>query len=202
MKLLHIDSSITGANSVSRQISAAIVAREQALHPGLEVKQLDLVATPPAHLSPAHLGAWFGHAPTDPAVIADIAATSSYIDDLFAADIIVIGVPMYNFGISSYLKAWIDRVVIAGKTFKYSETGAPISLIPPGKKVYIASSRGGLYTPGNPAAPYEHQESYLLVVLGFIGLTDVTTIRAEGIAIPDLKAPAVEKALEQAAALS
>jgi FMN-dependent NADH-azoreductase len=201
MKLLHIDSSITGANSVSRQLSAAIVARQKALHPGVEVTYLDLVATPPMHLSPAHLGAWFGHPPTDPAVVADIAATSSYIDDIFAADIIVIGAPMYNFGLSTYLKAWIDRVCIAGKTFKYSETGAPISLIPPGKKVFIASSRGGLYTPGNPAAPYEHQESHLQAVLGFIGLTDVTVIRAEGVAIPDLKGPAVEKALGEAAAI-
>jgi FMN-dependent NADH-azoreductase len=202
MKLLHIDSSITGANSVSRKLSAAIVARQKALRPGLEEKYLDLIATPPAHLSPVHLGAWFGHAPTDPAVIADIAATSSYIDDLFAADIIVIGAPMYNFGISSYLKAWIDRVLVAGKTFKYSETGTAVSLLPPGKKVYIASSRGGLYTPGNPAAPYEHQESHLLAALGFIGLTDVSIIRAEGVAMPDLKVTAVEKALAEAAALS
>jgi FMN-dependent NADH-azoreductase len=201
MKLLHIDSSITGANSVSRQLSAAIVAREKILHPGLEVQVLDLVAASPMHLSPAHVGAWFGQTPTDPAVLADIAATASYIDDLFAADILVIGTPMYNFGLSTYLKAWIDRIAIAGKTFKYSETGQPISLLPPGKKVFIASSRGGVYAPGSPMAAYEHQESHLLTCLGFIGLTDVTVIRAEGVAIPELKAPAIEKALADAAAL-
>jgi FMN-dependent NADH-azoreductase len=201
MKLLHIDSSITGANSVSRQLSAAIVARQKALHPGLEVQYLDLVATPPAHLSPAHLGAWFGHTPEDPAVLADIAATSSYIDDLFAADIIVIGAPMYNFGISSYLKAWVDRILVAGKTFKYSETGTPVGLLPPGKQFFIASSRGGFYGPGSPAAGYEHQESHLQAVLGFLGQTNVTVVRAEGVAVADLKGPAVEKALAEAAAL-
>jgi len=202
MRLLHIDSSITGANSVSRQLTAAIVAREKVLHPGLEVTYLDLAAAAPLHLSPAHLGAWFGHAPTDPAVIADIEATSSYIDDLFAADILVIGTPMYNFGLSTQLKTWIDRITIAGKTFKYGADGTPVGLLQADKKVIIASARGGVYSAGAPAAPFEHQESHLQAVLGFLGLRDITVIRAEGVAIPDLKAKAVEGALAEAAALS
>ena len=202
MKLLHIDSSILGENSVSRRLTAGIVAREKTLHPGLQVQYLDLAATPAAHLSPAHIGAMFGHPPSDPAVLADIAATAGFIDDVFAADIIVIGVPMYNFGIPSQLKSWIDRILIAGRTFKYGEGGAPVGLVPAGKRVILASSRGGIYSPGAPAAPYEHQESHLRAALGFIGLTDVTVIRAEGVAVPELKPAAIAGAEAQIAALS
>jgi len=202
MKLLQIDASILGANSVSRSLTAAIVARQTALHPGLEVTHLDLAATPPMHLSPEHIGAWFGQPATDPAVIADIAATSSYIDDLFAADIIVIGAPMYNFGLPSQLKAWIDRIAIAGKTFRYGANGVPEGLLPPGKTVIIASSRGGVYSEGAPAAGLDHQEAHLKAVLGFIGLTNITVIRAEGVAVPDLKPAAVAGATAQIAALA
>jgi FMN-dependent NADH-azoreductase len=202
MKLLHIDSSILGPNSVSRGLTAAIIEREKTLHPGLEVTYLDLAATPPMHLSPAHIGAWFGQTPEDPAVLADIAATSGYIDDIFAADLIVIGVPMYNFGIPSQLKAWIDRVLIAGKTFKYGENGVPVALVPAGKKVILAVSRGGVYTGDSPSAPFEHQESHLKAALGFIGLTDVTVIRAEGVAVPDLKPAAVAGAHAKVAELA
>jgi FMN-dependent NADH-azoreductase len=202
MKLLHIDSSVLGANSASRQLTAAVVEKEKTLHPGLEITYHDLAAEPPMHLSPAHVGAWFGHAPTDPAVIADIAKTDHYIPEIMAADIIVIGAPMYNFGIPTQLKAWIDRIVINGKTFKYTETGAPVGLVPAGKKVFLVSARGGMYTPGNPAAPYEHQESHVMAALGFIGLTDVTIIRAEGLAMPGQKEPVLEAALAQIAALT
>jgi FMN-dependent NADH-azoreductase len=202
MKLLHIDSSVLGDNSVSRMLTAEIVAKETSLHPGLEVTHLDLAAAPPMHLSPAHVGAMFGHAPSDPAVIADLEATSSFIDDLFAADIIVIGAPMYNFGIPSQLKAWVDRVVVAGKTFKYGEGGVPMGLVPAGKKVIIASARGGAYSEGAPAAPLDHQETYLKAVLNFIGLTDITFIRAETVAVPDLKPAAIAGAQAQIAALT
>jgi FMN-dependent NADH-azoreductase len=201
MKLLQIDSSILGENSVSRGLTAAIVARETELHPGLEVTYLDLAAKPAHHLSPAHIGAMFGHAPTDQTVIDDIAATGPFIDQLFAADIIVIGAPMYNFTIPSQLKSWLDRVIVAGKTFKYTETGAPVGLLPAGKKVIIASSRGGAYSDGAPAAFLDHQETLLKGALGFIGLTDITIIRAEGVAVPDKKPAAIAAAHEQIAAL-
>jgi len=203
MKLWHIDSSVLGENSASRKLSAAIVARQAALHPGLEVEYLDLAAAPVAHLSPAHVGARFGHAPEDAATLADIARGEGFIDTLFASDIIVIGAPMYNFGLPTQLKAWADRVLVAGKTFKYGPDGTPISLLPPGhKKVFIASTRGGLYGPGSPAAPLEHQESHLKAMLAFIGLTDVTIVNAEGLAIPDLKAQSIETAHAEIAALS
>ncbi len=201
-KLWHIDSSVLGENSISRALTAGIVAREAALHPGLEVTYLDLAANPVGHLSPAHIGAMFGHPPADAATLADIATGNGFIDTLFAADIIVIGAPMYNFGIPTQLKSWIDRILVAGKTFKYGADGAPVGLVPAGKKVIIASSRGGLYSEGNPAAPYEHQESHLRAALGFIGLTDVTVIRAEGVAVPDIKPRAIANAEAAIAALS
>lgn len=202
MKLLHIDSSVLGANSVSRGLTAAIVERQKALHPGLEVTYLDLAEQAPLHLSPAHIGAMFGQAPTDPAVVADIAAAAPFIDDLFAADIIVIGAPMYNFTIPSQLKAWVDRIQVAGKTFKYGADGVPVGLVPPGKKVIIASARGGAYSEGSPAASLDHQETLLTAAFNFIGLKDIKIIRAEGVAVPALKPAALEKAQAEISALA
>jgi FMN-dependent NADH-azoreductase len=202
MKLLHLDSSILGPNSVSRALSAEIVARQVALHPGIEVNYRDLAADPALHLSGAHLAAWQGAAIADQAISHDLAKGSTYIDELLAADIVVIGAPMYNFSVSSQLKAWFDRVLVAGKTFRYAENGVE-SLLPKGKRVFIASSRGGVYAPGSPAAAMEHHETYLRVVLGFIGLTDVTIVRAEGVALgPDARAAAVAKAQVDIAALA
>ncbi len=200
MKLLHIDSSVLGANSVSRGLTAAIVAKESELHPGLDITYLDLAASTPMHLSPAHVGAMFGHPPTDPAVLADIAVP--YADQVIAADIIVIGAPMYNFTIPSQLKSWIDRILITGKTFKYGADGIPVGLVPAGKKVFIASSRGGAYSEGSPVAFLDHQETLLKAALGFIGLTDITIIRAEGVAVPDLKPAAIAGAQAQIAAIT
>src|SRR5271156_4620826 len=151
MLLLHIDSSILGPNSVSRSLSAAIVEQQKALHPGIAVIYRDLAAAAPLHLSGAHLAAWQGAAPTDETVAADVANGTALLDELFAADIIVIGAPMYNFSIPSQLKAWIDRLLIAGKSFRYTANG-PEGLLPAGKKVFIASARGGAYVPGTPGA--------------------------------------------------
>ncbi len=108
----------------------------------------------------------------------------------------VIGAPMYNFSIPSQLKAWIDRVVVAGKTFRYGANGAEGLL--KNKKVFIASSRGNVYAPGSPAAALEHHESYLTGVLSFIGLTDVTIVRAEGLAFgPEAKEAAMLEGARQ-----
>lgn len=201
MTILHIDSSILGGYSVSRALSAEIVAKQQALHPGTKVIYRDLVADAALHLSDRHMAVFQGSAVTDPALGADLATGSAYIDDLFAADIIVIGVPMYNFSIPSQLKGWIDRVVVAGRTFRYGANG-PESLLPKGKKVFIASSRGGVYTDGGPASALEHHETYLRGVLAFIGLTDVTVIRAEGLNLGDeTKAASITKAKAEIAAL-
>ncbi len=201
MKLWQIDSSVLGENSASRKLTAEIVAREKARHPGLEVSELDLAAAPLAHLSPAHIGAMFGHPPADDAIIADITRGTSYVDTLFESDIIVVGVPMYNFGIPSQLKALFDRLLVAGKTFKYGADGNPVGLVPAGKKVIVVSTRGGLYTPGNPAAALDHQEKHLTALLNFIGLADITFVRAEGLALPDNKAPSLAKAEAEISAL-
>jgi FMN-dependent NADH-azoreductase len=202
MQLLHIDSSVLGSNSVSRVLSAEIVARQVALHPGIQVVYRDLATDAALHLSSAHLAAWQGGAVEDSALGADLAKGGGYLEELFAADIIVIGAPMYNFSIPSQLKAWIDRVVVAGKTFRYGANGAE-GLLSRNKKVFIASSRGNIYTPGSPAASLEHHESYLTGVLSFIGLTDVTIVRAEGLAFgAEAKEAAMHKARANIAAMA
>jgi FMN-dependent NADH-azoreductase len=201
MQLLHIDSSVLGPNSASRALSAEIVARQVALHPGLRVVRRDLETDAALHLSSAHLAAWQGGAVEDAKLGADLAKGGTFLEELFAADIIVIGAPMYNFSIPSQLKAWIDRVVVAGKTFRYGANGAEGLL--KNKKVFIASSRGNVYAAGSPAAALEHHESYLTGVLSFIGLTDVTIVRAEGLAFgPEAKEAAMLKARANIAALA
>jgi FMN-dependent NADH-azoreductase len=201
MKLLHLDTSILGSNSVSRALSAEIVAREVALHPGLEVTYRDLVEDKALHLSGAHLAVFQG-GQADAVLGTDVAKGAAYMDELFAADIVVIGLPMYNFSIPSQLKAWIDRVTVAGKTFRYGANGTPEGLVT-GKTVIIASARGGVYSAGSPAAPFEHQESYLIALLGFLGMRDVTVVRAEGLAQgPEIREKAIAQARQEIAALA
>jgi FMN-dependent NADH-azoreductase len=201
MQLLHIDSSVLGSNSASRALSTEIVARQVALHPGIQVIRRDVAADAALHLSSAHLAAWQGGTVQDVALGADLAKGGAYLEELFAADIIVIGAPMYNFSIPSQLKAWIDRVVVAGKTFRYGANGAEGLL--KDKRVFIASSRGNVYAAGSPAAALEHHESYLTGVLSFIGLTDVTVVRAEGLAFgAEAKEAAMSKARQNIASIA
>lgn len=177
MKLLHIDSSALGANSVTRDLSAAVVARWQDAVPGLSVQYRDLDANPVPHLTGGSL------AGANPEEAADAAAV---MEQFLAADVIVIGAPMYNFGIPSTLKSWIDRIAVAGKTFRYTENG-PEGLAG-GKKVIVASGRGGLHS----GAPSDFQEPYLAFVLGFLGITDLEFVRAEGVAYsPEHRASAI-----------
>jgi FMN-dependent NADH-azoreductase len=201
MQLLHIDSSVLGPNSASRALSAEIVARQVALHPEMTVVYRDLAADAALHLSSAHLAAWQGGAVEDALLGADLAKGGGYLAELLAADIVVIGAPMYNFSIPSQLKAWIDRVVVAGKTFRYGANGAEGLL--KDKKAFIASSRGNVYTPGSAAAAREHHENYLTGVLSFIGMTDVTVVRAEGLALgPEAREAAMSKARANIAAIA
>ncbi len=166
MKLLHIDSSALADNSVTRQLTAAIVARWQDEVPGLKVTYRDLDAEPLPHLTGPVL------AKVDPEVAA---ASEETLRQFLEADVVVIGAPMYNFGIPSTLKAWIDRVAVAGRTFRYTEKG-PEGLAG-NKKVIIASGRGGIHS----GAASDFQEPYLKFVLGFMGITDVEFVRAEGV---------------------
>ena len=201
MKLLHIDSSILGDNSVSRAISAAAVARLRAVHEGVEVEYRDLAASPISHLSGAYLAGQRADVQHDQAMQEDLSLGGAALADFLAADIVVVGAPMYNFTIPSQLKSWVDRVLVAGKTFHYTETG-PQGLAG-GKRVILALSRGGFYGPGAPAAPFEHQESYLRAAFGFMGLPEIEVIRAEGIAIgAEQRRKALDEALAQAAQLA
>jgi len=182
MKLLHIDSSVLGENSASRSLTAAIVARLRVEHPGMEITRRDLAAQTLPHFTPVLAE---GH----PCV----ARNGEILDEFLAADIVVIGAPMYNFSIPTQLKAWIDRIQIAGKTFRYTENG-PEGLAGP-KRVIIASSRGGIYSEG-PATAVDFQETYLRHVLGFIGIGDVEIVRAEGLAFgPEQREAAIARAL-------
>jgi FMN-dependent NADH-azoreductase len=123
------------------------------------------------------------------------------LEEFLAANIVVVGAPMYNLGVPSQLKAWIDRISVAGKTFRYGEHG-PVGLCSD-KKLVIASSRGGVYREGSPAGFFDHQETYLKAAFGFLGITDITFIRAEGVAIgPEARSVAVASAKKETAALA
>lgn len=167
MNLLHLDASPLGQHSVSRELSAAIVDQLAQESPSLKITYRDLTAQPLPHWTPVF------DAESPAAQLGQ-----QVMDEFQAADVIVIGAPMYNFGIPSQLKAWIDRIAIAGKTFRYTEAG-PEGLAG-GKRVIIASSRGGVYTMG-PATGMDFQENYLRAVLSFLGIEDLQFIRAEGV---------------------
>ncbi len=184
MKLLHLDSSVLGANSASRALSAAIVARLRAEHPGLEVTYRDLAAQSLPHYTPL-LGE------SHPCM----RHNAEILDEFLAADIVVIGAPMYNFSVPTQLKAWIDRILIAGKTFRYGEHG-PQGLSG-GKRVIVASARGGAYR-GDTAMAADFQERYLRHVFRFIGIDEIEIVRAEGL---NLGAEQRESALRRAQAL-
>jgi FMN-dependent NADH-azoreductase len=183
MKLLHLDASALGAHSISRQLTAAIVAEWVRSHPGTQVDYHDLAADPIPHWLP----------------VADVSRDPDglgqrVLADFLAADVIVIGAPMYNFGIPTQLKAWIDRIAVPGKTFHYTANG-PEGLAG-GKQVIVASSRGGIYSAG-AAEAMDFQEPYLRTVFGFFGITDVTFVRAEGVGMGDeAKATAIAQAMD------
>ena len=188
MKVLHIDSSIMGGASVSRQLSQAIVAQLTAKHAGTQVDYLDLAQQPIPHLTAEIL---MGQDAEQAALGEKI--IQQYLD----ADVVVVGAAMYNFGLSSALKAWIDRISVAGKTFKYTENG-PVGLAG-NKKAYIASSRGGVYGADSPA---DFQEGLLKTVFGFTGVNDVEIIRAEGVNMgAELKDKALADAMAQIQAI-
>jgi len=184
MKILHVDSSVLGVQSATRALSAAAVARLTAANPGSEVIHLDLDSEPLPHLTSGSL------AGKDPA---EAARATRILDDFLAADVIVLGVPMYNFGIPSTLKAWIDRITVAGRSFRYTAEG-PVGLAA-GKRVLIAAARGGVYPAGSPA---DHVEPYLAFVFNFLGITDLTMLRAEGLALsPERRVAALAAATAQ-----
>jgi len=182
MKLLHIDSSVLGNNSVSRALTASIAAQWQASHPGTVVEYLDLAVSAPSHLSADSLGFRVPAGGSLTAVqVRENAVSEALVTQFLSADVIVVGAPLYNLSIPSQLKAWIDRIAQVGRTFKYTEKG-PHGLAG-GKTVIVASTRGGMYSTSEGGRAMEHQESYLQAMFGFLGITDVRFVRAEGLAM-------------------
>lgn len=196
MQLLHIDSAITGEQSVSRQLTSQIVSSWQAAHPGTQVQYLDLVQEAPAHFTMDAMAPRTGQ--TEGLSVAqqgENAVSERLVSQFLAADVVVIGAPLYNFAVPSQLKSWIDRIAQPGRTFRYTASG-PEGLAK-GKTVIVASSRGGVYSTSEAGRAMEHQESYLQTVLGFFGITDVRFVRAEGVAMgPDAKAQAMAAAAQ------
>ena len=175
MTILHIDSSISGENSASRAVSASIVEQLKTAQWGEQIVYRDLASEPLSHLT------------------LDAFADTSVLDEFLAADTIVIGAPMYNFTLPSQLKAWIDRILVAGKTFRYTENG-PDGLAT-GKRVIVALARGGFYDSASPAASLEHLESYLRGVFNFIGI-EPEFVAADGLNIsPDHREASIKQAL-------
>ena len=175
MTILHIDSSINGENSASRTISRSIVEQLKRTKRDAEVITRDLVSEPLAHLT------------------LDAFADTSVLDEFLAADTVVIGAPMYNFTLPTQLKAWIDRILVAGKTFRYTETG-PEGLAGP-KTVIVALARGGFYDAGSPAGALEHLETYLRGIFNFIGI-EPEFVAADGLSVsPEQREASVRQAL-------
>ncbi|RPD42287.1 FMN-dependent NADH-azoreductase [Chitinophaga barathri] len=193
MKILHLISSPRNEGSFSIKLGNAIVAQLQSKYPGSTVKTRDLTATPFPHLEEVHITSFYTPAEARSAELTEaIKHSDEAISQLQEADIIVIGAPMYNFNIHSSLKAWIDHVIRRGTTFSISEKG--VEGLVKGKKVYLAISSGGVFSEGHMKGA-DFIEPYLKHILGFIGLTDITTYRVEGLSIPGIQDTALEKAL-------
>ncbi len=182
MKILHIDSSIQGSSSASRAISAAAVEALRARDPDLKVSYRDLAATPLSHLTLDVFASTEGKA---------------ILEEFQAADIVVIGVALYNFSIPSQLKAWIDRILVKGQTFRYGENG-PVGLAGD-KQAIVALARGGTYGAGSPFASFEHAETLMRNVFAFVGIANFEFIVAEGLALgQDAREASIAAALERA----
>ena len=190
--VLIIESSARQQGSFSRQLTQQFVSQWQAAHPADQVTLRDLALNPVPHLDANLLGGWMKpEAQRNADEQSSLQRSNELTDELLAADVLMLAAPMYNFAIPSTLKAWLDHVLRAGVTFKYTETG-PQGLLT-GKKAYVLTARGGLYA----GSTSDHQEPYLRQVMAFIGIHDVTFIHAEGM---NLGGDFQEKGLNQAKA--
>jgi FMN-dependent NADH-azoreductase len=177
--LLLVTSSLFGQGSKSRQVALDLVERLSRADPALAVTERALEAGAIPHLDFATVSAW--QSPDAVGAAARIALSETLTREVERADTIVIAAPMYNFSIPSTLKAWIDHIARAGRTFRYTAEG-PEGLLK-GRKVYVVTGRGGIYTGTSPVKALDFQEPYLRAMLGFLGLTDVTFIHVEGLAM-------------------
>jgi len=192
--ILHLKSSIQGNESYSIKLGQAIVEKIQDKYPGSALEELNLVDIEIPHLTPAVLRTFF--IPENQLTEEDkksIRFSDELVKQLLAADIIVIGAPLINYTIPTVLKSWIDHITRAGITFGYGENG-PVGKVM-GKKVYVAMSSGGVYSQG-PGQTNDFVAPYLKAFLGFLGMTDLTVFRAEGLKVPEVKERAMEKAIE------
>ncbi|HZH11174.1 MAG TPA: NAD(P)H-dependent oxidoreductase [Microvirga sp.] len=193
--VLVIASSVLGVSSVSNQLIEETVVRMRSQDPQLRFVFRNLVRSPIPHLDEDAVTVLRGAEPTNHAQLTALTLSNDLIAELQAADTIVIGAPMYNFGMPSFLKAWFDYVLRAGITFRYSESG-PEGLLK-GKRAIVILSRGGLYSEG-PAQALDSQEPHLRNLLAFIGITDVTFVRAEKLAFgPEAREQAIDTARRQ-----
>lgn len=193
MHILHIITSPRAEASFSIKLGNGIIDKLRAAYPDSTVQVRNLATNPFPHLEESHLNAF--NAPPEsysPAQQAAVRHSNQAIDEILAADVIVIGAPLYNFNIPSTLKAWIDHISRARITFRYTPNG-PEGLIH-GKQVYIAAASGGIYSEG-PGLMNDFAIPYLKVVLGFLGMTDVTVVRAEGTKIPGILETTLANAL-------
>jgi FMN-dependent NADH-azoreductase len=196
-KILNVISSARGGASVSVQLSNVVIDKLKERYPGRTVTVRDLVADKYPHLEESHLNAFFAPAENETPASREAARHSNEaIREVQEADIIVIGVPTYNFSVPSALKAWIDHLVRAHKTFAYTN-GRPEGLLK-GKKVYLAIASGGVFSQGAMKG-FDYAEPYLRFILSFIGLNDITTFRVEGLSIPGIQETALQKGIESVA---
>lgn len=193
--IIHLTSSPNGEMSYSNKLCDVIINKLLAKFPESAVNRRDLTHQAFPHVEGLQVAAYF----TPPDVRTGEMQTAvqhsdAMVAELLDADIVVIGVPMHNFGIPSNLKAWIDHVVRAGMTFRFTETGAPEGLAG-GKQVFLAIASDNIYSEG-PSKAFDFAEPYMRTILGFIGITDITTFRVEGTAIPGIQGGAMERAME------
>lgn len=194
-KILNIVSSLKGDMSFSNKLSGAIIDKLLTVYPGSKVQTRDLAKEPLPHLEGNQIAAFFTPAELRTADHKEaIRNSDEAVKELMAADIIVIGVPLYNFGIPSALKAWVDHIARAGVTFSYAD-GTPKGLVT-NKKVYLAIASGAIYSEG-PMQSYDFTEPFLKKTLGFMGMNDIITFRVEGTSIPQYSESALPKAVGQ-----
>jgi FMN-dependent NADH-azoreductase len=202
MNILHLDASLAADASASRRISQLIVDGLLRQHPAAQLRYRDLVAEGLPHLTGAIAAGFRGTAPpggTDADIAAEHARSEALVSEFLDSDLIVIGAPMYNFSVPSQLKAWMDRIAQPGRTFRYTSDG-PVGLAG-GRRVIVASTRGGVYSVG-AAAGMDFQESYLKAFFGFLGINDVQVVRAERLTKgPELREQSLAEASAAVAAV-
>lgn len=197
MRIFHLISSPRGEASISTKLSSAIVEKLIQANAGTVVTTRNLATEPFPHLEESHIASFFTPAEQYTPELVDAAKKSEEaISQLMEMDVIVIGAPIYNFTIHTALKSWIDHIVRANKTFAFTENGAQGFVT--GKKLYIGLSSGGIFTEG-PFKPYDFAEPYLRFIFSFIGITDVTIYRAQGLNVPVIGETALQKAIDSIA---